>query len=60
MINWHNINEEKPVDGQRCLTKMKHGIISRDYDKETNSFGGYYWRGMEWYATHWVDIEEIE
>jgi hypothetical protein len=60
MLNWRDMSIEKPADGQRCLTKMKHGLISGDYDANDDSFGGYYSRGMEWWASHWVPIEEAE
>lgn len=59
-LNWRNFDVEKPADGQACLTKMKHGIIEGQYDAEDMTFGQYYWRDMEWWATEWVPIEEAE
>jgi hypothetical protein len=32
MINWIKLKDKKPEDGQLCLTKMKHGIISGFYN----------------------------
>jgi hypothetical protein len=58
-IAWRNIKEEKPADGQDCITEMKHGIIQGTYSSEDDTFSGYYWRDMEWYATHWVPVEEV-
>lgn len=59
-IKWRNLSEEKPYDGQLCLTKMKHGIISGYYSAKDNDFGAYYWRDMEWFGTYWVPFEEVE
>jgi hypothetical protein len=59
-MNWRDFNEEKPYDGQECLTKMKHGIIEGRYEADEKCFYGYYWQEMEWWATHWVPIEEVE
>jgi hypothetical protein len=59
-LRWRNMSDEQPADGQRCLTMMKHGLISGCYSTADNNFGGYYWRDMEWYATAWVPIEEAE
>ena len=39
---------------------MKHGLISGDYDQDDNTFNGYYWRDMSWWATHWIPIEEVD
>ena len=58
-MNWRDMNEEQPIDGQDCLTKMKHGIIQGQYCKEDKTFNAYYWRSMEWYASEWIPIEEI-
>lgn len=59
-LNWRNMNNEKPEDGQNCLTKMKHGLIQGYYDAADNDFSGYYWRDMYWWAEAWVPIEEVE
>lgn len=59
-MNWRSIKESKPDDGQRCLTKMKHGIIEGFYSAEDDTFSKYYWREMDWYATHWIPIEDVE
>lgn len=59
-MKWRKFEDEKPEDGQECLTKMKHGLISGSYDAEEQAFTGYYWREMEWWATHWVPIEEAD
>jgi hypothetical protein len=54
------MKEVKPGHYQTCLTKMKHGLISGDYDQDDGCFYGYYWRDMSWWATHWVPIEEVD
>jgi hypothetical protein len=59
-MNWRKFDDEKPEDGQICLTKMKHGIISGFYNPKESNFSGYYWQEMEWYASHWIPIEEVE
>lgn len=59
-LNWRQLELEKPASGQRCLTKMKHGIIEGTFDAEDNDFSAYYWRDMTWYASQWVPIEEVE
>jgi hypothetical protein len=51
---------ERPYDGQLCLTKMKHGLISGRYCADGAWFGDYYWRDMEWGASHWVPLEEVD
>jgi len=56
--NWRDITLEQPADGQKCLTWMKHGMLSGEYDAQSTSFGGYYWRDMEWYAQLWIPYEE--
>jgi len=59
-INWRELDNEKPADGQDCITKMKHGIIQGTYCEKDGAFGAYYWRYMEWYASAWAPIEEAE
>ena len=59
-MKWRLFADEKPEDGQRCLTEMKHGFISGRYQKEDGTFFGYYWCDMEWYASRWIPIEEFE
>jgi len=58
-LNWRNIIDKKPEDGQSCLTRMKHGIIEGVYDAKENSFSGYYWTDLEWYGHEWVPSEEV-
>lgn len=60
MIEWLNINDIKPEDGQSCLTKMKHGIIEGIYDLEEDEFHGYYFGDIFWRANSWIPIERIE
>jgi hypothetical protein len=59
-LQWRNFNEIKPEDGQRCLTKMKHGMIEGAYDAEDGTFRAYYWHDMCWYASDWIPSEEVE
>lgn len=58
-IAWRNINEEKPEDGQDCITKMKHGVIQGWWDEEEKVFRRYYWNELEWYGSHWAPAEEV-
>lgn len=59
-IRWRGIDNEKPSDGQDCITKMKHGIIQGTYSEKDETFGAYYWRDMEWYASEWAPIEDVD
>lgn len=59
-MNWRLMTEERPEDGQECLTKMKHGIIQGHYDASDGTFTGYYWSDIEWWAKAWMPIEEAE
>ena len=59
-IKWRNIDDEKPMDGQDCLTICKHGMIQGDYDERDGYFRGYYWVDMRWYADKWVPIDEVQ
>lgn len=58
-LNWIDITTAVPPDGQQCLTKMKHGIISGFYSAVEKKFFNYYYN-LEWVATHWTPIEEAE
>ena len=58
-MKWNNMHDKKPADDQDCLTKMKHGLIQGSYRESDGTFGAYYWRDMEWYATGWIPIEEV-
>ena len=53
-MKWIKLDEQKPDEHTEVLTLMKHGAISGFYDPETDSFHAYYWRDMEWFATHWM------
>ena len=59
-IKWRNIGTEKPAPFQRCLTKMKHGIIEGTWLEDEECFEGYYFRDITWMSAWWVPIEEIE
>ena len=52
------VNGWQPMEtapkGLPILTLMKHGAIEGEWDGETA--GGYYWRDMEWYPTHWMPL----
>jgi len=58
-VKWIKMDDQKPKDGQECLTTMKHGIISGIYNAQENEFFGYYWRDIQWSAYEWVPIEEV-
>ncbi len=40
---------EEAVDGEKYLTKMKHGWIEGYWNEEDKSCHGYYWQDIEWY-----------
>jgi hypothetical protein len=40
---------EEAIDGERYLTKMKHGWIEGYWNPEDKTCHGYYWHDMEWY-----------
>ena len=50
---WRSVDTDPPPPNQEVLTKMKHGFISGRYDPEDHTFGKYYWRDMDWFATLW-------
>lgn len=58
MINWIKTSEQKPEDGQDCITDMKHGVIQGRWDASEGTFNGYYWRDIEWFASRWAPISE--
>lgn len=51
---------EEAVDGEKYLTKMKHGWIQGYYDAESKVCHGYYWQDMEWYPHKLYKIVEEE
>ena len=59
-IKWRSMKEERPADGQECLTLMKHGLISGFFDAGEAEFSGYYFNDLNWIAKYWVPIEEID
>lgn len=60
MIRWRNIDEERPADGQDCLTMAKGGVVQGAYDATENNFGAYlFGMTLEWYATQWVPADEV-
>ena len=59
-MEWIRFDMKKPADGQECLTRMKHGVISGYYDAAEDWFHGYYYRDIQWFATYWVPIEDVE
>ena len=60
MFNWRDIQIEKPENGQNCLCEMKHGLISGYYETKDNTFTGYYFTDITWYASKWIPIEEAQ
>lgn len=58
MLNWRFTEEIIPADGQQCLTYMKYGLLSGEYDAEANEFSTYLGQEFTWYATKWVPIED--
>lgn len=59
-LTWRNIFVQEPNDGERCLTKCKHGIIEGEYDKTDGVFCSYYWRDMVWSASEYIPLSEIQ
>jgi len=63
-MKWIDMKDKKkrPEIGQICLTKMKHGIIQGRYeidDYGDEGFTGYYFTEINWYASHWMPIEDV-
>lgn len=58
-VKWRKIVDEQPEDGQKCLTDMKHGVISGFYSAKERTFTGYYFNDIEWYAYRWIPFEEL-
>lgn len=49
---------DEAVDGERYITKMKHGWIEGYWNKDEETCHGYYWRSMEWYPIALYKLEE--
>lgn len=49
---------EQAVDGEKYITKMKHGWIEGYWDAEDGTCHGYYWQDMEWYPEKLYEIVE--
>jgi len=56
VIEWFNIKEKEPEDGQEVLTTMKHGIISGIWSAQDRVCRGYYWTDLEWRPHMWAAI----
>lgn len=39
---------EEAIDGEKYITKTKHGWIEGIWDAESESCSGYYWQDIEW------------
>ena len=66
-VMWKDLIDEKPDDYQNCITKTHKGYISGIYDPKENCFFGIYpqstggyWKEIQWSATHWAPVEEME
>lgn len=51
-VGWQPI--ETAPKHEEILTLMKHGVLQGEWDGDV--VRGYYWREMEWYATHWMPL----
>lgn len=65
-IQWKNINIERPLPLQDCLTKTSRGLISGTFDCYRNCFFNIfkqnldgYWKDIEWDAEYWYPMNEI-
>jgi hypothetical protein len=56
MMMWRAVKNDPPPPYEYVLTRMKHGLISGQYDPDEGVFNGYYWRDMEWFADHWMPL----
>jgi hypothetical protein len=63
MSDWICVEDRLPDEGDFVLTNCKHGVIEGTLDEYTGggtaTFCNYYWRDMEWYATHWMPCPEM-
>jgi hypothetical protein len=59
-INWRNIENEEPEHDQKCLVKMKHGIMDGYYDSKNKTFSTYKFTDIDYYGHYWIPITEIE
>lgn len=66
-VIWKNFVDEKPDDFQNCITKAHKGYISGMYDPREKCFFNTYpqtmggnWKEIQWTATHWAPVEEME
>lgn len=48
------------VDGEKYLTKMKHGWIEGYFNSDDMTCEAYYWRDMSWYPEKLYRIVEKE
>lgn len=55
-FEWHDTYADPPPPGERVLTSMKHGLIEGTFDPADQTFYGYYWRDMEWFADKWTPL----
>jgi hypothetical protein len=51
---------EDAIDGDKYITKMKHGYIEGYWDSATRTCSGYYWRDMEWYPTALYKVDQSD
>ena len=51
---------EEAVNGQKYLTKMKHGWIEGTWDAKEGTCTGYYWRDICWYPHELYEIVDDE
>lgn len=60
MSKWIDIEKQKPRDGQKILTNMKHGVIAGYWCESEGFARAYYWRDMEFFISQWIDFDEFQ
>lgn len=58
-MKWRDTDDEPPEDGQKCITKCKHGIIEGTYSAKDDYFEGYFAVSLSWGASRWIPSSEF-
>ena len=58
--HWKDFSQEKPNDGEYCLTSTKNGFIEGHYDEDEDIFRGYYFgNDVQWTTTSWLSYDDL-
>lgn len=59
-MNWIKYNEQKPQDGQQCLTRYKHHLVSGYYCAADEDFQAYiFGKDKQWCSDVWMPIDAL-